>query len=72
MLYLHPDAIPEDHWPEFYIHRPTVRDEAGKLQHGRRIIAADTLEEALRCARDENQFREGHYVTDTAGNVYHA
>ena len=72
MLYFHPDAIPEDHWPEFFVHRPTWRDEEGKLQHGRRLTAADTLEEALRSARAENQFREGHYVTDTEWNVYHA
>ena len=72
MLYFHPDAIPEDHWPEFYVRRPTWRDEAGQLQHGRALAAADTLEEALKDAKVENQFREGHYVTDTAGNVYHA
>ena len=72
MLYFHPDAIPDDHQPEFTIHRPTWRDEAGKLQHGAALTAADTLEEALRSARAENQFREGHYVTDRSWNVYHA
>lgn len=72
MLYFHPDAIPEGHRPEFFVHRPTWRDEAGKLQHGECLSAADTLEEALRSAKAENQFREGHYATDTAGNVYHA
>ena len=72
MLYFHPDAIPEGHQPEFHIHRPTWRDEAGKLQHGACLTAADTLEEALRSAKAENHFREGHHVTDSAWNVYHA
>ena len=72
MLYFHPDAIPEGHQPDFTIHRPTWRDESGRLQHGARLTAADTLEEALRSAKAENQFREGHYVTDREGNVYHA
>ena len=71
MLYFHPDAIPEGHQPEFRIHRPTYRDAAGKLQHGECLTAADTLEEALSSAKAENQFREGHYVTDTEWNVYH-
>ena len=72
MLYFHPDALPEGHQPEFTIHRPTWRDEAGKLQPGEALTAADTLEEALMSAKAENQFREGHYVTDTEWNVYHA
>ena len=72
MLYFHPDAIPEGHQPDYAVRRPTFRDEAGKLQHGRELTSADTLEEALRSAKAENQFREGHYVTDMAWNVYHA
>ena len=72
MLYFHPDAIPEGHQPAYAVRRPTFRDEAGNLQHGRELTAADTLEEALRSAKAENQFREGHYVTDRAWNVYHA
>ena len=71
MLYFHPDSIPDGHQPEFAIHQPTYRDEMGKLQHGWVLTAADTLEEALRSAKAENQFREGHYVTDRAWNVYH-
>lgn len=72
MLYFHPDAIPEGHQPEFAVRQPTYRDEAGRLQHGWEITSADALEEALLSARAENQFREGHYVTDGEWNVYHA
>ena len=72
MLYFHPDAIPEGHQPQFAVRQPTCRDEAGRLQHGWEITSADTLSEALSSAKAENQFREGHYVTDTEWNVYHA
>ena len=50
MLYLHPDALPED-GADFTIHRPMVRTPEGHLAYGAAICAADTLEEALKEAR---------------------
>ena len=71
MIYFHPDAIPEGHWPEFRVHMPTYRDPAGHLHHGACCAMADSFAEARAYAKAENTFLEGHYVTDSDWNIYH-
>ena len=64
MLYLHPDAMPED-GAGFTIHRPMVRTPEGHLAYGAAVAAADTLKEALAEARrNSNCGPEGFFVSD--------
>ena len=64
MLYLHPDALPEE-GANFTIHRPMVRTPEGWLAYGAAICGADTLEEALKEARRNSKCGpEGFFVSD--------
>lgn len=64
MLYLHPDAIPEE-GAAFTIHRPMERTPEGHLAYGPAVCGADTLAEALAEARrNSNCGPEGFFVSD--------